>query len=95
MAREFRSILAVVASLIVAAFSATAQFVHFVHDVVTFDWHLDARASIALDGAMRSEVDVKSDTALQRAKAFFQRALNHPWWITDHFDPGRHVVSTA
>jgi hypothetical protein len=98
MAREFRSMLAFISSLVLGAFSALSYAVddalRFVDEAVNFDWHADAHTSIALDSVMR-DAGRSPSTALQRAKAFLQRALNHPWWITDHFDPGRHVASTA
>lgn len=98
MAREFRSIIAFVTSLVLSAFSALGCAVddalRFVDEAVNFDWHFDAHTSIALDSVMR-DAGRSPATALQRAKAFLQRALNHPWWITDHFDPGRYVASTS
>lgn len=94
MAREFRSIIAFVTSLLLGAFSALGDVLNYAYDAVTFDWQADAHTTLALDSVMH-DVDVKPATALQRAKAFLQRALNHPWWITDHFDPGRSTASTA
>ena len=98
MAREFRSLLVFLASLAVVAVSSVAyavgDAVRFVRDVVTFDWKLDAHTSIALNSVMH-EAGRSPSTALQRAKAFLQRALSHPWWISDHFDPGRSAAPTA
>lgn len=94
MAREFRSMIAFVTSLLFGALSAVGNVLHFVTDAVSFDWRPDACTVIEIDGVVRRD-DRSPGTALQRAKAFLQRALNHPWWITDHFDPGRHVASTA
>lgn len=98
MAREFRSMLAFISSLVLSAFSAIGYAVddvlRFVDQSVNFDWHTDAHTSISLDSVMH-DTGRSPSTALQRAKAFLQRALNHPWWISDHFDPGRATASTA
>jgi hypothetical protein len=94
---RFRSMLLAVVSFIVLSAAGIGAIVEHMRLAAADhwpDWKPDATAALALD-RMAHAVDIKPLVALQRAKSFLERALNHPWFTAGHFDPGRDGAASV